>query len=565
MKLLTLEIKGYKNLENVALDFKDCSNYCALIGLNGSGKSNVLEAISIIFSSLYHGTDIDFEYSISYKIDNFTVEIKREKRVSFKVNSETVKKDDYETYLPSNIIACYSGEELRMWEHTYIKSYGHFFRDIKNDQNTSIPRLLYVNKYIWEYALIALLCMDKDSYPKIKTFTEDVLKINDNDVKISFDFDFENINDYPRNSVIDFIEELNNTQVKNNNELSIDQIQTSSYKVFSSTEVIREMFYSLFITGMPVKNKKAQINVDKIIRKTEVKFNNIDVKKLSEGEKKLILIYTITQLLADEKTLVLLDEPDAHIHIERKKEIIDIIKDSKCFTLFTTHSPKVLTGIEEENLVLIKNSDSRAEIMKSDKIRTIRDITNGEFSIIDATLALSTTKNILLVEGTYDCKYIKKAMETFSPEYDDLNLHIMNCGGADNIPTVLEESLLGVLSSSQKCICLFDYDNPGQRNYDKVKKITEERQLNNVFPMYHPKPDGSIHEGNEIFLMENYFPIEAYKNIIIDSIKKKETFEALSEYQKPKSIIQKIYVRLAPEHFQNFRVLLDKLKEKYNS
>ena len=50
-RLKKIQIDGYKNL---AGDYDFCNNkgYISLIGLNGSGKSNLLEAISIIFDGL---------------------------------------------------------------------------------------------------------------------------------------------------------------------------------------------------------------------------------------------------------------------------------------------------------------------------------------------------------------------------------------------------------------------------------------------------------------------------------------------------------------------------------
>ncbi|MWX47008.1 AAA family ATPase, partial [Francisella tularensis] len=50
MKITRLKIKGYKNLD---IDIKHESNIMAFIRLNGSGKSNVLEALSFIFREIY--------------------------------------------------------------------------------------------------------------------------------------------------------------------------------------------------------------------------------------------------------------------------------------------------------------------------------------------------------------------------------------------------------------------------------------------------------------------------------------------------------------------------------
>lgn len=50
MKLKKLQIKKYKNLIDFTVDFESGKGLSILIGNNGSGKSNVLEAISGILS-----------------------------------------------------------------------------------------------------------------------------------------------------------------------------------------------------------------------------------------------------------------------------------------------------------------------------------------------------------------------------------------------------------------------------------------------------------------------------------------------------------------------------------
>jgi len=53
MKLKSLYIENYKNLDTFTLDFSNNDELTVLIGNNGSGKSNILEAISSIFTALY--------------------------------------------------------------------------------------------------------------------------------------------------------------------------------------------------------------------------------------------------------------------------------------------------------------------------------------------------------------------------------------------------------------------------------------------------------------------------------------------------------------------------------
>ena len=58
MKLKSVYIEKYKNLSPLTIDFELGNGLTMLVGNNGSGKSNVLEAISGIFHDLFKGKDI---------------------------------------------------------------------------------------------------------------------------------------------------------------------------------------------------------------------------------------------------------------------------------------------------------------------------------------------------------------------------------------------------------------------------------------------------------------------------------------------------------------------------
>lgn len=73
MKLQRLQIQGYKNLDNIEVDFKKSLGQALVVGTNGSGKSNLLEAISAIFAAVYnHDANIypDFRFELEYTISN---------------------------------------------------------------------------------------------------------------------------------------------------------------------------------------------------------------------------------------------------------------------------------------------------------------------------------------------------------------------------------------------------------------------------------------------------------------------------------------------------------------
>lgn len=78
MRLQKLNIKSrFKNLDNFEIDFSTKEGITVLIGNNGSGKSNILEAISSIFAGLYDRRyNPTFSYELVYNKDAYKVEIK---------------------------------------------------------------------------------------------------------------------------------------------------------------------------------------------------------------------------------------------------------------------------------------------------------------------------------------------------------------------------------------------------------------------------------------------------------------------------------------------------------
>lgn len=177
MKLLSVYIDNYKNLSGL-YDFTGQDGYIALIGENGSGKSNLLEAISLIFGKLYNISNIDDigKFRICYSIDEteFTYG-------NIDKNSNDIKIDS-NPQLPSSVISCYSGEGMRLWSSVYKSYYTEFFnRAIQG--SSYIPKMLYINKYSWKIALISLLYSENR---EVKDFLTNKLGINVEDVKIKF-------------------------------------------------------------------------------------------------------------------------------------------------------------------------------------------------------------------------------------------------------------------------------------------------------------------------------------------------------------------------------------------
>ena len=115
MQLIKLFIEHYKNLTALEIDFSDNENVSVIIGNNGSGKSNIVEAISGIFAGLYlqspyrvfrktnkpKGTQTPFNFKIEYSLGDKII------MVEFKKGIGLIAKKAQSVVIPAYIKGSY--------------------------------------------------------------------------------------------------------------------------------------------------------------------------------------------------------------------------------------------------------------------------------------------------------------------------------------------------------------------------------------------------------------------------------------------------------------------------
>ncbi len=420
MRLKKLWVKDYKNLKDFAIDFEASDGLTMIIGNNGSGKSNVLELISGIFSDAYKGstqTKTKTHYELSYEIDNITYKIinNNRGRLYYKNNKQVARERYIETRcLPSNVIALYSGEESRLWTTYYESFYKKYIGDGK-------LKLTFINKYYWNIALLVLLLSSNNT---LDDFISGELKINKDDVQIEFQYNTSQISHIVKNSVDELLIRIN-PRSYNKTVSSLSELNQMLYfdKRFGEDGVISyeengkldsEVFWDFTQAFMAQSNKK--------ITDIKIKFNGISTEQLSEGEKKLILVKAVLEFLADEKTLILMDEPDAHINEGRKHTLYDILGEyTNRHIVLTTHSPTLMNLVSSENsLILIKDNIGHTTLMDYEKINGLRHLTGSKFNAY-------LEKPILYCEGS-TTSLEEKIYPILFPDY-----HVIPCGGHEEV------------------------------------------------------------------------------------------------------------------------------------
>ncbi|MBS5868115.1 ATP-dependent nuclease [Alistipes sp.] len=548
-QLYSLNIGEYKNLHQLCIDFKSTDKYCCLIGLNGSGKSNVLEVISAIFYSLYHiATLVDglrkypcpFKYRISYINDNEFYEI-IDGRLK---NGNKVTLD----ILPKNILASYSGEDTRLWKTYYKPIYEKYCSKMTATQGFIPPFMFYISRHEWDISLLTLLYSEDIDVVK---FVAGITK--GAECKISFEYNNTNIKKWDGTEIEGFIEKLK---------------EKSTYNIESFRATINEinfidqpstLFYCLYKCRTESDNQ--------IIQRINIEFiNKGNIEGLSEGEKKLINANTIIHILSAPNSLCLFDEPDSHIHIARKDELKELINTENRYSIVTTHSPVFVNCLCDENIRYLK--DGKIEDLERSKKLSL--LSGGGISIFEGSLILGT-KKILVVEGPYDKKYLEKAISIFAKrnsKYKALKqIAIIPAGSAGNAKTMYDDVLSKQVDGLELIAFLFDYDKGGLEGWKNIGNIKSEK----VIPIFYQDNYAKEYETSikniadkDSYMVEDLFSPESYKEKV-EYIHKKNThkeFRCNDQGKTTEAIkkhIENHYSQFKDEWFDGFKPVLDQL------
>lgn len=517
LKLKKLNIRGYKNISNLDIDFREKNGTTVLIGQNGCGKSNVLEAISSIFAGLYKNRfhKPDFEYTINYEINGYDIEIDLTKSVySIKVNGATWSKTAFQHsvnhFLPKKTIACYSGECQRLWGKYYKPYYDNYCSIIKKlDAVPELP-MLYIDKRNLAISLLTLFFFDFNDYTDIKEFCN--TKLNIKEIRdITFSYNLANVKKWNDNSVILMIKRLNT--VINRPVLFAKEVTISLSELKEKLSYLdeREFFKTLYAATMLEKDSAiADITYDIVLNNGNV----IKIDDLSEGEKKNILLETILEALADENSLLLFDEPDSHIHISRKAELKELFeKYTHRESILTTHSPTLAVKFEGHIEGLGIDKDGHTVKIDSDKAKLISSITEGMWNVHEQNLFLASNKPMtLLVEGKTDKIHLETAFNHLKSSYPQLDFDVFYFSGADNLPQFMVGlKTCNIDYSKRKIVAIFDSDEEGKNCCNKTTvKYNGNRNKYGLYAITLPKDNTTI---------ENYYDKDLFANAFLEVAK----------------------------------------------
>jgi|WetSurMetagenome_2_1015567.scaffolds.fasta_scaffold02119_14 hypothetical protein len=181
MRLDKLWIKNFKNLKNFGIDFDEDQLTTVLIGHNGTGKSNLMEALVIIFRDLDLKKIPQFSYEITYRIKNYEINIRTDpevkKHTQIKINGKatslSIFREKKSEFLPNNIFSYYSGPSNRL-ESLFNEHQKNFSDDLLYGKDRPLRPFFYARNVHSQFVLLSYFSFPDEESMK---FLEDYLNI----------------------------------------------------------------------------------------------------------------------------------------------------------------------------------------------------------------------------------------------------------------------------------------------------------------------------------------------------------------------------------------------------
>ncbi|WP_217543177.1 AAA family ATPase [Vibrio metschnikovii] len=415
MKLDKLWISEFKNLKNIEIDFDQNELVTVVIGWNGAGKSNVIEALVIIFRDL----DLHKAPSFSYKLEYLC----RGNRVIVEAKETAVKKDQYKVlvhvegspekvitdrhtdffkdetrqFLPSNVFGYYSGPSDRLATHFY--DHQRKFRDQLlypekhglNETTLPLRPLFYAQKVHSNFVLLSFF-LGADE--KVKRFLREKLFIEEIE-SVLFVLnkpDWTSKSGDPRfwnasGVVRPFLDRLfsaslapmrRTIKVPHPMKKNADNVEALFLylKDLGALKQVGEKtsdkdFFKL-LESIYFSNLIHEVRIRVKVRDKNGSNESLTFRELSEGEQQLITVLGLLRFTRDDESLFLLDEPDTHLNPAWSMEYINFLKEVAGFNLDVTNEKLNSGAVDNSHIVLATHDPIVISTLKQEQIKIMK-------------------------------------------------------------------------------------------------------------------------------------------------------------------------------------------------
>jgi predicted ATPase len=390
MRLDELSIGQYKNLKDLHVDFDETSPYTVLVGENGAGKSNLIEALTLIFRNIDLELEAPFDYTLKYRCRGNHVEVRAHQGESPQFWAKPPGEQDFvelskrrfmevdaqerPIFRPAFVFGYYSGPSDRL-EALYERHRERYYsliikpresRDRRGVVNSNaLRRLFYAQNLHGQFALLAFFMDTGKSGDADRQFLRQHLQIDGLDSVLfalqrppwrrpGDDSRFWNA----EGEVREFLERLYDAALLPMRmdrripvELSKKPVIESLYLFLPDRKSLSKVFksypnqYAFFTALESTYISKVLSEVRTRVRITQdAGGGDVTYRDLSEGEQQLLLVLGLLKFTAEDEALFLLDEPDTHLNPVWSTQYLDFLdrfihERESCHIVMSTHDP----------------------------------------------------------------------------------------------------------------------------------------------------------------------------------------------------------------------------------
>ena len=389
MRIHRLHIKrcqnapGFKNLIDFEIDFDSESPTTILVGRNGTGKSNILEALTIIYRDLdLEVSQPEFGYSLEYNCNGHKITVdadpdRQTRKILVSADGKMLSwkefKEKKRTYLPNYVFGYYSGPSNRMQEH-FVKHQERFYTELINSSDESnLPlRPLFFAQNIHSQFVLLSFFLEQDK--KILKFLNDHLGITglDSVLFVMKEPPWKSSEGNKRfwrakgvvSGLLDRIYEQSLAPMRHKWRVTLGFRKITElehlYLYLPNIEALQEL-KSGYGTEQDFFKALESTYISDLIRevRTRMKARFADepltFRELSEGEQQLLMVLGLLRFTREEESLFLLDEPDTHLNPAWSVQYLEFLKDigglsKNGHVIMATHDPLVICGLTREQV-----------------------------------------------------------------------------------------------------------------------------------------------------------------------------------------------------------------------
>jgi predicted ATPase len=406
MKLDSIWLQDFKNLKDFSVDFDEAGSglVTVVLGKNGSGKSNLLEALVVIFRDLYLGRETAFDFELKYTLNGGAVKVavisrlRSDAKNPFKftvaqdgrsqsITRSQLRSGEAHKWLPRHVFAYYSGPSDRLEEH-FREHQLRFYRDLLDGREQPFRPLFFARPVHSQFVLLAFATSGDAGTTKFLKEHLGIVAI-DSALFVLQRPSWAKAQRQPkvdrrfwgaRGVVATFLERLYV------NSLAPLRLQGKTEVRGIERPKATEFLY-LFVPDLKSLQRLAPVDgtasgffkelestyMSELIQQLRVRVRvrssdgSLTFRELSEGEQQLLTVVGLLRFTKESESLFLLDEPDTHLnpawgmrYIEILSQVAEPGSDSQ--VLMATHDPLVLAGLKRNEVVVMDRNDATGKV-----------------------------------------------------------------------------------------------------------------------------------------------------------------------------------------------------------